>query len=268
MLITVKGLVLRETPVGEFDKMLTVLTADKGKISVFARGAVKMKSPFFVCTHMFCYSEFVLRKSTDVYYINDCTLIEGFFELRNTLEGSALASYIADVARDIATENTDEEKLLRLTLNCLYAISKGKKPLPIIKAVFELRAVCYAGFLPRLSGCASCGKAPLPVYFFDISNGVFFCEECYHAKEKLFISEASRSNESEGIYETAHLIIQISPSVFSAVIYVLASAQERIFAFSLESDAERDFSALCEKYLLCHLEREFKTLDFYHSIIS
>lgn len=266
MLITAKGIVLRETPVGEFDKMLTVLTAEYGKISVFARGAVKMKSPFFVSSHMFCYSEFVLRKSSDVFYINDASLKEGFFELRNTLESSALASYIADVARDISTENTNEEKLLRLVLNGLYATAKASKPLPLIKAVFELRAVCYAGFLPRLSGCCGCGKAPLDTYFFDISDGVFFCDECYHKREKLFSEQSEKTNEAEGIYADTHIIMQISPSVFSAVIYALSSPPERIFSFSLKDDSLRDFSSLCEKYLLCHLERGFSTLDFYHSI--
>ncbi len=267
MLITVKGLVLRETPVGDFDKMLTVLTAEYGKISVFARGAKKMKSPFFVSTQMFCYSEFVLRKTTDIFYINDGSLIEGFFSLRDTLEGSALASYIAEVAQDISTENTDETKLLRLTLNTLFAISRQKKPLPLVKAVFELRAVSYAGFLPRLSGCDVCGKAPLPTYFFDISSGVFFCEECYHAREKLFEDEAGRVNEEESIYAYYHTIVQISPSVFAAVIHALSVPQERIFAFSLEDDALYDFSSLCEKYLICHLERNFKTLDFYHQLL-
>lgn len=266
MLITVKGLVIRETPVGDFDKMLSVLTAEYGKISVFARGAKKMKSPFFVSTQMFCYSEFVLRKTTDIFYISEGTLIEGFFDLRNTLEGSALASYIADVARDISTENTDESKLLRLTLNSLFAIAKGKKPLPLIKAVFELRAVCYAGFLPRLSGCDVCGKAPLPTYFFDIASGVFFCEDCYHAREKLFEDETRHINEAEGIYAGAHLMIQITPSVFAAVIYALSAPQERIFSFTLEDDALHDFSVLCEKYLLCHLEKDFATLDFYHQL--
>ena len=268
MLITAKGLVLRETPVGEFDKMLTVLTAEYGKISVFARGAVRIKSPYFVSTHLFCYSEFVVRKSTDIFYISEVSLIEGFFGLRNTLEGSALANYIADVARDISTENTNEEKLLRLTLNALYAISKAQKPLPIIKAVFELRSVCYAGFLPRLGGCNGCGKAPLETYFFDISDGVFFCDDCYHAREKLFLAQSEKVNEAEGIYADTHIIMQISPSVFSAVIYALSSPMERIFSFTLESDALRDFSSLCEKYLLCHLERDFKTLDFYKSVIN
>ena len=268
VLITAKGLVIRETPVGEFDKMLTVLTAEHGKISVFARGAKKMKSPYFVSTHMFCYSEFVLRKTTDIFYINDCSLIDGFFDLRSTLEGSALASYIADVARDISTENTDETKLLRLTLNCLFAIAKGKKPLPLIKAVFELRAVCYAGFLPRLSGCDVCGRAPLPTYFFDIAAGVFLCEECYHARAKLLEEEAGKINEAESIYAAAHTIVQISPGVFAAVIYALSSPPEKIFSFTLADDAMHDFSALCEKYLLCHLERDFKTLEFYHTLVT
>ena len=266
MLITVKGLVILETPVGEFDKMLTVLTAEYGKISVFARGAKRLKSSLFVCSHTFCYSEFVLRKSHDVYYISDCSLTEGFFGLRNTLEGSALASYIADVARDISTENADESKLLRLTLNCLFAIANSKKPLPLIKAVFELRAVCYAGFLPRLSGCTVCGKAPLPEYFFDIYDGVFFCAECYHDREKILEREAGKINESESIYASAHTIVQISHSVFMAVIYALSSPPEKIFSFALEDDALADFSALCEKYLLCHLERDFSTLEFYRSL--
>lgn len=268
MLITVKGLVLRETPVGDFDKMLTVLTAEHGKISVFARGAKKMKSSFFVSTQMFCYSEFVLRKTTDIFYVNDGSLIEGFFALRDTLEGSALASYVADVARDISTENTDESNLLRLTLNTLFAIAKSKKPLPLIKAVFELRAVCYAGFLPRLSGCDVCGKAPLPTYFFDIASGIFLCEECYHAREKFFEDEAGRVNEAESIYVNTHVIVQISPSVFAAVIYALSAPQERIFSFTLEDDALHDFASLCEKYLLCHLERGFNTLDFYHQLVA
>jgi DNA repair protein RecO (recombination protein O) len=268
MLITVKGLVIREIPVGEFDKMLTVLTAEYGKISVFGRGAKRLKSSQFVCSHLFCYSEFVLRKSSEVYYISDCSLIEGFFDLRNTIEGSALASYIADVARDISTENNDETNLLRLVLNCLFAIANKKKPLPLIKAVFELRTVCYAGFLPRLSGCTICGKAPLQTYFFDIDDGVFFCEECYHKRERLMEDEAKKINEAESIYASSHTIVQISHSVFMAVIYALSAPQERIFAFNLEAGALNDFSALCEKYLLNHLERDFATLDFYHTMLK
>jgi DNA repair protein RecO (recombination protein O) len=112
-----------------------------------------------------------------------------------------------------------------------------------------------------------CGCAPLPTYFFDIDGGVFFCEECYHKRAKVLEDEAGKINEAESIYASAHTIVQISPSVFAAVIYALSSPPEKIFSFTLADDAMHDFSALCEKYLLCHLERDFKTLEFYKTLI-
>ena len=38
--------------------------------------------------------------------------------------------------------------------------------------------------------------------------------------------------------------------------------------FDAIEDALRDFASVCEKYLLCHLERNFSTLDFYRSVCS
>ena len=51
----IKGLVLRETQIGDYDKIMTVLTAEYGKLSVFARGAKRLKSPLFVNTQLFPY---------------------------------------------------------------------------------------------------------------------------------------------------------------------------------------------------------------------
>ena len=127
--VRISGLVLRETPFGESDKMMTVLTAERGRISVFGRGARRLKSDFFVATQLFCYTEFVLVQSSEKYYIRECSLIESFYNVRATLQGLALASYIADVAADAATEEHEHAELLRLTLNCFWAICDGKKPL-------------------------------------------------------------------------------------------------------------------------------------------
>ena len=62
MYITVKGLVLSETAVGDYDKFMTVLTAEKGKISVFGNGVKRLKSPNFVGTQLYSYSEFILSE--------------------------------------------------------------------------------------------------------------------------------------------------------------------------------------------------------------
>ena len=65
MIETVNGIVLKETPIGDYDKIMTVLTAEHGRLSVFARGAKRLKSPLFTATQVFSYSEMTLYKSTN-----------------------------------------------------------------------------------------------------------------------------------------------------------------------------------------------------------
>lgn len=266
MIEIINGVILRETPIGDYDKIMTVLTAEHGKISVFAKGAKRLKSPLFTPTQLYSYAEMTLYKSQTIYYIRSGTLLENFYHMRDTLDGTALAGYISDAACDIALEEQPEGKLLRLVLNCFYAIARKIKPLNQIKAVFELRAVAESGFMPNLVGCAGCGKADLDTYYFDVSGGLFRCEDCFRISQSEMENAASRQSEADAIYHTGQLIALLSPSVFAAMRYTVYAKLERIFAFELENDALREFSSVCEKYLLCHLERNFSTLDFYHSV--
>lgn len=266
MVFTVKGIVLRETDTGEYDKLLTVLTAERGRISVFAGGVKRLKSPHFVATQLYTYSEFVLYDSHGKYYIRECSKIESFFGLRDTLEGLSLAAYIAEVACDVSLEDENEEKLLKLVLNSLFCLAKKTKTPALVKAAFELRTAGEVGFMPDLVGCDGCGESDLGTYYFDIGGGTFRCEKCFHAADAGFAAELDRQSEAEGIYSGSRTIVQLSPSVFVAMRYVLYCRPERLFSFVLKDGAEEEFSSVCEKYLLCHLERSFSSLDFYKSL--
>ena len=138
MVETLKGIILRETPIGDYDKMMTVLTADGGKLSVFAKGAKRLKSPLFAATQLFSYTEMTLKKTGNTYYIRTGDLIENFYHIRDTLEGAALAGYIADIASDIAIEGQEAVKYgiidevggLDSALSCLRSLCRKhpKKP--------------------------------------------------------------------------------------------------------------------------------------------
>lgn len=266
MVETVKGIVLKETPYGDYDKIMTVLTAEHGKISVYARGAKRLKSPLFTATQLFTYGEYTVSRTKTTYYLRTGELIESFYHIRDTLEGAALASYIADVAADIAIEGEPEESLMRLVLNSFHTIATRKKPMPLVKGVFELRAAAIAGFMPNLVACDGCGSSDLEVLYFDVSNGTFRCEECFRAASLLTERFAERRNENEGIYPTGQLISVLSASVFAAMRYAVYSKPERIFAFELKDEALTDFASVAEKYITCHLEKNYSTLDFYHSV--
>ena len=263
----IKGVVLRETTIGDYDKIMTVLTAEYGKLSVFARGAKRLKSQLFISTQLFAYSEMNLYKSTNTYYLQSADLIENFYHIRDTLEGSARAGYLADVAADIAVENQNEKELLRLVLNSLHAISLNKKPFAQIKSVFELRAAAIAGFMPNLVACAGCGNSDLETYYFDLTSGIFRCEECYRTDALILEKLAARQSEPDAIYPTGQIISLLTPSVFAAMRYAIYSQPNRIFAFELKDEETlRDFANVAEKYLLCHMDRNYGTLDFYHAV--
>ncbi len=264
---TLKGIILKETPIGDYDKMMTVFTAEHGKISVFAKGAKRLKSPLFTATQLFCYSEMTLAKTGTTYYIRTADLIENFYHMRDTLEGAALAGYIADIAADIAVEDVPMTELLRLVLNSFHLIATGKKQIPQIKAVFELRAAAVAGFMPDLIACAGCGQSDIPTYYFDITGGVFRCEECYRTDALIAEKLAQRQSEPDGIYQFAQVIAILSPSVFAAMRHVIYSKTEKIFSFELKDEETlTDFANVAEKYLVCHMERSYATLDFYHAV--
>ena len=269
MVENIAGVILRETPIGEADKMMTVLTAKHGRISVFARGAKRLKSPLFTASQLFSYAELTVSKSTNgTYQLRSADLIESFYHIRDTLEGAALASYMADIAADIAVEDEDETSLFRLVLNCFHAISAKKKPLLQIKAVFEIRAAAEAGFLPNLVGCEECGESEMETYYFDIASGLFRCERCFRAASARMAGLADRQSEADGIYHTEQYIALLSTSVFVALRYAIYAKMERIFAFELKDEALTDFASVCEKYLLCHFDRHFATLDFFHTVFS
>ena len=89
MQIATTGLVLRQVKVGEADRILTILTPDLGVISASARGSLRMKSPLFSATGLFCYSEFSLSSGRSHFFVDAAQIKKVFHGVSATVEGMA-----------------------------------------------------------------------------------------------------------------------------------------------------------------------------------
>lgn len=256
MLQEVKGLVIRTVDLKESDRLLTIFTEEMGVVTALARGARSLKSRKMSSTMQFCYSSFILFKKDDKYTVKESELIESFFGIRDTIEGLALAAYIADVLSDVTTAESDRD-LLRLSLNSLYAISTGKYSLTAVKAAFEIRAASILGFMPDVLSCAECDTRE-GESFFDIMGGYVECAAC-------------RRRKAEGLPpdpdDRERRIVRIlSEGARTALGYAIHCPLERIFSFKLAPEDMSLFAAAAEDYLVNQLERSFKTLDFYNQV--
>lgn len=242
MTFTTTGLVIREHCVGETDRIITVLTPDHGLIRAFAMGARKYINTSVSSTQMLCFSTFTFTKRKDTYRVKEAKAIEVFFELRNDIGKLCLAQYFCETVRHFSAEEENCSEALRLVLNCLKFLCKDKMSEKLIKAIYELRLLCIAGYMPDLSGCAGCGDNQKRLYFSPL-DGSLFCESC-----------------------TPTRAIEMPPSALRAAQHICYSPFEKVFSFRLEEQSVEFLAKMSEKFLVCEAERKFSTLDFYNSL--
>lgn len=246
LLTTVKGLVLRETPIGEADKLFDLLT-ENGVYTVRARGVRKPGSKYAAVTQSFAYGEFCLRRNKDFFYLDSAAPISLFYGIRNHLDALALCTYFSELMRKIAT-NQPQPQLLRLFLHCLHYLSEQTRPLPQIQAIFELRLVTELGHMPNLLCCTLCGEY-LPSHLtLRVTYGDFLCKDC-----------TLHSDVSD---------FHVKSPVLLAARHIVFSDFEKLFLFKLD---EKNLSELCaysECYVKQTLDVNCQALRFYHSLTA
>ena len=242
----VKGLVLRSVDTKESDKILTVLTADKGKMTVIAKGARSRRSKVTAAAQLLAYSELVLSESRGWQYLTEASTIELFAGVRQDVELLSLASYFAELMEVVSYEEAEAGELLSLLLNALYALGTLKRPPELVRAAFELKMMALIGFEPLLDSCSVCGDVFPEEPLLDIQGGVLRCVRC-----------------STGISSKA---VRLTQGALAAMRHVLYGDPKRMYSFTLGAEDQRRFTQAAETYVSTVLERSFRTLEFYKSL--
>ena len=245
MFLTTRGLVLREVRYKESDKILTVLTQHEGKITVRARGALRKGSRITAATQLLTYSDMTIFENRGRRTLNEASTVEEFLGLRADLGAFALGSYFAELLETVSAEEYPDPPVLQLGLNSLYALSRALCPPEQIKAVFELKAMCLAGYEPLIEGCALCGEENPEQAWFHLREGVLCCARCR---------------------ESGDGWVPLTPGILAAMRHVVYGDDKRLFSFRLGGEDLGALSRLTEDYVQTQLERGFGTLDFYHQM--
>ncbi len=245
MFYTTKGLVLRETQYKDNDKLLSLLTRELGLVTAKARGVKRKNSPLRSGCQLLTYSEFTLYERNGYYTVNEAEPLSLFSALRQDIELLSLGSYFAQVLETVSATEPDE--LLSLGLNSLYALDTLHKPQGMVKAVFELRLMCLAGFAPMLEGCGCCGSPRADR--FQIQEGTLLCPVC---------AEMAGGGEA----------VTLTPGVLAAMRHISGCDRRRLFSFTLPQASLEVLGNVTERFLLAQLGQGFPALSFYKRLFT
>ncbi len=238
-----RGIVIKEVGVGEADKIITIFSRNRGRISALAKGGKRPKSKLSAGSQLMSYGEYVLFSGKEMYTVNSCEVLEPFYEIRNDMIRLTYAAHFLDIIMEIIQENQPSPKLLQLLLNSLFMLTRKDKMPELISRIFELRSLTITGYAPHVRNCMICGCEQEKIYSFSFLKCGFICDREQCLSEDRFAPE-------------------LSAGASKAIQHIVHTRMEELFSFSLSNEVLEELEHITRRYLRERLERDFTKLDF------
>jgi len=263
--VKLTGMVLVSMPVGDYDRRLTILTKERGKISAFAKGSRKPTSPLLGCSQPFSFGEFVLFEGKSSYNVVSADISNYFAELRDDVESIYYAMYFCEFCCYMTKENLEAGEPLKLLYMTLRALSKPSLHKKLVRRIFELRFMAVNGEMPQVENCVLCnGKEMLnePKGWFSPSEGGICCENCRRTRlqERNGLEGAVlKKGVSGGKYQPENDGVWIGTSTIYTMQYILATPLEKLFTFTVSEEVLAELCDAMDQYLNKHVGHKMKS---------
>ena len=180
--ITLNAVVLRATNYKESDRMLTLLSPERGRIDAIARGCRKATSRLLPASQLFASGEFLFseRKNATTQYMSlrSAYIHDAFFPIASDYDSLQNAVYVLEWCLRVTQPGQNAEELFSLLLTSLTHYAYGDLRPGRVTAVFLARLSVVLGVKPAIDVCAHCGaSSPIP-RLWDAAMGGVVCKQC------------------------------------------------------------------------------------------
>lgn len=244
-------------PVGDYDRRLTILTKERGKISAFAKGSRKPTSPLLGCSQPFAFGEFTLYEGKSSYNVVNAEISNYFAELREDVESIYYAMYFCEFSCFMTKENLEAGEPLKLLYMTLRALSRPALHKKLVRRIFELRFLAVNGEMPQVEHCVLCGKTELleqPKGWFSPSEGGICCESC---RKKRMQEQGYGGVMEEDLPGKGG--VWIGTSTIYTMQYILATPLEKLFTFAVSDTVLSELCEALDQFLEKHVGHKMKS---------
>ncbi len=173
-----EAVVLRQTPLGEADRILTLFTPDKGKLRAVAKGVRRPKSRFGGHVELLNHVSVSLAEGRNLDVLTDVEAVQSFRGLRDDLQGLSRAMYVAELVDRFSIERSPNPAVYRMLVDALARLeeTEGRE---LLLRHFEMNLLERSGYKPELLVCVDCRSTLEPAdHYFSSANGGALCPAC------------------------------------------------------------------------------------------
>ena len=135
-------------------------------------------------------------------------------------------------------EGQDERNILNLLFVTFLAMKKKLIPLSLIRRIYELKILQFAGFGLQCFQCVHCGNDENLIRI-SFEDGGMLCSTC-----------AAKGQGRE-----------VSSSVLYVLQYVSSVPLNQLYSFGLKETIEKEFEWVVNRYFTVHVEHKFKAAE-------
>jgi len=245
---SVEGIVLSRADFGETDRILTIFTREKGKITAAAKGIRKITSRRASSLEPLNYSRILLSKGANLDTITQTQILHSFKNIPSNLEKIAYSFQISELVGSFFGEEQPSKRAFELLLTTLNKLDRQKDPerTKIILRGFELKLLFSVGFGPFLQACVLCKKIlRKETNFFSADLGGIIHKNCS--------------------YES-YLTLPVSVNALKVLRFLQKKPFSEIEKLVLEERIKDEVERILKFYIEYLLENELRSADFIKKI--
>ncbi len=246
-LTEVTGMVISAMPVGEFDRRIVLLTKERGKISAFAKGARRPKSPLMGITRAFVFGKFWLYEGRTSYTVHQAEISNYFESLITDLDAVCYGYYFAELAEYYARENLDASEMINLLYVALRALEKNQMPKELIRYAYEMRLISMNGECPDFFTCAECREEGKKLRIYSAGKEAVYCVHCIQ----------QHSVPTDGV--------TLQESTFYAIQYMITAPLQKLFGFTVSTEVLYELRLVLGRLRAVTFDKVMKSEEMLHT---
>ena len=241
-LYRVDAIILRRADFGEADRLLTVYTPERGKLRLLAKGVRKTTSRKAGHLELFMLTNMLIARARTWDIISQAEIVEPYRDLRNDLDKTSQAYYLAELTDRFTEEHDPNAPLFELLALALAHLDHTDDTFVVLR-YFEMHLLSLTGFQPQLHYCVVCQEALEPVEnnYFHFVDGGSLCPA--HGQ--------NRPNAEA-----------LPLPVLKVLRFLQTEPWDVASQLQLTSTTRQQVESLLQGYITFLLERQLKSVDF------